>query len=158
MLSKKQLELISLAIGEFSGNYAEVREQAAAVERAFRAELARQFQPHFTSFVGSLPRETIEEKQELAKVVNYEMNRLGLALRVPKTGECAFLGADTAGNPNKGEFHFGVRRGEKNTKSRCGEDLPKLELMANDGSRDTKVDWFTKVEASMRPHVRGRRR
>jgi hypothetical protein len=156
VLSSEEVDRLRSAVGHFTQEYATVRAQAAARERAFRDELAREIQPHLIEYLRSLPSSTVEDKQQLAKTANYETARLGLSFRVPKTGECGFLGADAAGDPNVGEFYFGVLRGNKSTKVRCDAHLPPLEVMAYDGSRDTKINWYERVEASRQGNFRKR--
>jgi hypothetical protein len=86
--------------------YLEMKERLSAVATEFRQLLASMLEPVFNEVTKELPTDTYEDKQTFCKVVNSELNDLGLAVMCPFTGYPARLVAGTGGNPEKGRFEF----------------------------------------------------
>jgi hypothetical protein len=98
-----------------------------------RVQIASEFEQPLNDEATSRPHESYEEKKELAKWVNAELRRFGLALKCPKTGRPAILIGHATGVPGVGRFHIEVL-GEEGVAKRTytGVQLPTLELTLAD--------------------------
>jgi hypothetical protein len=76
-----------------------------------------------------MPKETVLEKQSLARWVNAQMAWLGLALKCPKTGGVSTLQADTGNDPRVGRFQFYHYQGSKKKITVSKGTLPELEVV-----------------------------
>ena len=136
--------------------YLSARATAASYQHTLRTALACGLQRQFVRYVATLPCETLEQKQVVAKFVNYELSSLGLSLRCPSTGQSALLVADAGPKPVAGRFVFEICLTNGHRTRRAPSDhLPELELMPYDGSRDVKINWFDRVSGLACPD-RGR--
>ena len=72
------------------------------VDASFRGALARRIEEAFNQHVGGLPAATYDDKRALARWVNAELRRFGLAVVCPKTRRPAVLLADPGGVPGAG--------------------------------------------------------
>lgn len=75
--------------------------------RAFdmaREEIAKAFEPVLNEVAAKMPQATYEEKKELAKWVNAELRRFGLAIKNPHSGKPCLLMGNPGGKPGFGRF------------------------------------------------------
>ena len=104
---------------------------------------------------------TLTKKKDVAKWVNYELDRLGLSARCPKTGKSALLVAiwDRNSPQSRGRFQFVTKINERRNNYNCTSgDVPYLELMAYDGTRDIGINWHDRVNQGkndVRGHLSG---
>jgi hypothetical protein len=98
-----------------------------------REQMAAELEQPLNDEASNRPHESYEEKKELAKWVNAELRRFGLALKCPKTGRPAILIGHATGVPGVGRFHIEVL-GEEGVAKRTytGVQLPTLELTLAD--------------------------
>lgn len=112
--------------------YALRRDAAYRLQRVVREELVRAIEPVLNAEAQDRPHSTYAEKKSLARWLNGELRRLGLALRDPSGHRCFLLGS-TGGPGGNGRFVFeytderGVRRHPVSSAV-----LPHLELMPDD--------------------------
>lgn len=113
----------------------------AAESHTFRQELAAQLAPALNAHIQAMPHETLDQKKELARWVNEELERFGLAVQCPKTGLPAKL-RGTAGNwPGVGTFCYQIYRNGKPEKSAYSDTLPELTLMDAIPPKESQVTW-----------------
>ncbi len=104
---------------------------AAAKTHALRQQIATELAPALNARIQELPHDTLEQKKELARWVNDQLEPLGLAVQCPKTGLPAKLwgikGSYKPGEMN-GSFCFEVSKDGKKVKSAYSDALPVLTL------------------------------
>jgi hypothetical protein len=101
------------------------------VDKKFRGALARRMEDAFNQRVGDLRATTYDDKRALARWVNAELRRFGLALVCPKTRRPAVLLADPGGTPGAGRFQFQSETPEgRMVRAYSSAALPRLELTA----------------------------
>jgi hypothetical protein len=103
----------------------------ADVDKAFRVAIARRVTDAFNRHVVTMPAASYDDKRALARWVNAELRRLGLALVCPKTRRPAVLLADPGGAAGVGRFQF-QSEGPDGRKVRAysSATLPVVELTA----------------------------
>ncbi len=131
-----QREIASRLKGMADLSYDEARAVLLDFESSAREAIARALSPHFVYHVTFMPQETYDEKRELAKWVNGELRRFGVAIRCPKTDLPAFLVADPGGRPGFGRFQLEVTLDGKPHRSVSSGTLMHLSLMAAPVKRD----------------------
>jgi hypothetical protein len=103
----------------------------ADVDKAFRLAMAQRLAAAFNKYVVALPASSYDDKRALARWVNAELRRLGLAVVCPKTRRPAVLLADPGGVSGVGRFQF-QSEGPDGRKVRAysSATLPVVELTA----------------------------
>lgn len=126
-------ENVASKIGDLSGDYAARRGALTALHDVTRSTIANALEPALNEQAAAMPHATYEEKKDLAKWINAELRRFGLAIKCPKTGRPAILIGHATGVPGVGRFHIEVL-GEEGVAKRTytGVQLPKLELTLAD--------------------------
>jgi len=103
----------------------------ADVDHIFRMALARRLEDAFNHQVGGMPAATYDDKRTLARWVNAELRRFGLALVCPKSKRPSVLLADPGGTPGVGRFQFQSESPEgRKVRAYSSATLPRLELTA----------------------------
>ena len=101
-----------------------------------RSVIAAALEPSLNKYAATVPHETYDEKKELAKWINAELRRFGLAIKSPDTGSPCLIVATTGRNPAVGRFvldytdEFGKRHHPLSSGT-----LPHLEVMLDDLTR-----------------------
>jgi hypothetical protein len=100
-------------------------------DRQFRAALSRRLEEALNNEVVAMPCTTYDNKRAVARWVNAQLRRFGLALVCPKTKRPAVLLADPSGVPGTGRFQFQSETpdGEK-VRAHSSATLPRLVLTA----------------------------
>lgn len=103
---------------------------------AVRQEIAAALEGPLNEHIAALPQGTYEEKKDLAKWVNAELRRFGLAIKAPKTGHPCLIVGTTGNRPEIGRFVFDYTdaQGQRQHPASFAE-LPKLELTLDDLTR-----------------------
>lgn len=114
-------------------DFAALRQQMTESFDRNREQIAAELEQPLNDEVSHRAHESYEQKKELAKWVNAELRRFGLAIKCPKTGRPAILIGHATGVPGVGRFHIEVL-GEEGVAKRTytGVQLPKLELTLAD--------------------------
>jgi hypothetical protein len=135
------------------------REEAVELERVFLQLIAERLQNQFNHFLRQIPHETLEQKRNLAKFANAELQRLGLAIRCPKTGRSALLVADGYGDEVGGRFTLKIQlECGRETHRTHSYELPVLQLMADDRTRSTRKERFQWAQRVIAEHQRRKNR
>lgn len=126
-------EGVASKLGDLPEDYPARRQVLAALHDVTRSTIAKALESVLNDHAAEMPHATYEEKKELAKWVNAELRRFGLAIKCPKTGRPAILIGHATGVPGVGRFHIEVL-GEEGVAKRTftGVQLPKLELTLAD--------------------------
>lgn len=138
----------------------------AKLNHEYRQELAAQLTPALNAKIRAMPHGTHEEKKELARWVNEEVERFGLAVKCPNTGLPAKLVGDKGDYTGTGRIQFLTLNAEGKRKPTASpKELPELELIdANPpqerehaaASEQPEASWQEKVgpKASRSGHKR----
>ncbi len=119
-----------------AGEYSTLRSKLDGMFDHARQDLARQLAPALQKEALSRPHETYEQKKSLAKWINGELRRYGLAIRCPRTGQPSLLLANAGGVAGIGRFHIEhTDSAGKRHRSVTSVTLPPLDLMTDDLSR-----------------------
>ena len=101
------------------------------VDDRFRRSMASRLANAFNVEVSTMPAATYDDKRTLARWVNAELRRFGLAVVCPKTQRPAVLLADPGGIPGAGRFQFQSETPEgRKVRAYSSAVLPRLELTA----------------------------
>jgi hypothetical protein len=93
--------------------------------------MARRLEEALNQHVGGMPAATYDDKRAIARWVNAELRRFGLALVCPKSRRPAVLLADPGGIPGAGRFQFQSETPEgRKVRAYSSATLPRLELTA----------------------------
>jgi len=135
---------IARLLGELPDDYGRLRQALADWSLDFRAALAARLEPAFNQYLQSIPHQTLEQKKTLAKFVNYELSLLGLSVSCPKTGRAALLLAHPGRHAHEGRFVLQIltEDGRRSVKT-ASQELPYLNLMPYNMTREYGVDWYT---------------
>ena len=76
------------------------------VDKTFRGAVARRLEEALNEQVSAMPAASYDDKRTLARWVNAELRRFGLALVCPKSRRPSVLLADPGGTPGAGRFQF----------------------------------------------------
>lgn len=103
-----------------------IAERMYDIKRQAAAELA----PALNARIQAMPHDTLEQKKELARWVNDQLEPLGLAVRDPKSGLPAKLRGTTGSNqwPDVGRFIIEIYTGGKQKVTSTSYKLPELTL------------------------------
>lgn len=122
--------LASALKGLRGGDYANQRALLVRISDATRAAIAKAFGPILTERAKAFPQQDYEDKKALARFINSELRRFGLAIKCPKTGMPAFLVAHPGGQPGIGRFHLEVTDSGKPRRTVTSSEFPEsLSLM-----------------------------
>jgi hypothetical protein len=101
------------------------------LDEKFRGALARRLEEALNEHVGGMPAATYDDKRALARWVNAELRRFGLALVCPKSRRPSVLLADPGGIPGAGRFQFQSQSPDgRKVRAYSSATLPRLELTA----------------------------
>jgi hypothetical protein len=115
----------------FPDGYQPLTAKLRDVDEKFRGALARRLEDAFNRHVGGMPSATYDDKRALARWVNAELRRYGLALVCPKSRRPAVLLADPGGVAGVGRFQFQSESPEgRKVRAYSSAALPRLELTA----------------------------
>ena len=103
--------------------------ELAKINHLYRQLLAEQLAPVLNAKIQAMPHDTYEEKKTLAKWVNAEVERFGLAVKCPKTGLPATFRGHTGNWAEIGRFGFEVYIDGKRKVSAYSDKLPELQLI-----------------------------
>ena len=111
--------------------YEQVASVIAEANHDFRREMAARLEPALNADIQGMKHDTLEQKKELGRWVNEELEPLGLAVQCPNTLKPAKLRATTGSSnwPDTGRFYFETVKNGKQTKSAFSGPLPVLTLM-----------------------------
>ncbi|HKQ48575.1 MAG TPA: hypothetical protein VJZ71_10940 [Phycisphaerae bacterium] len=116
--------------------YEQARNRAVAMCDKVRIDAARLLEPALAAEASRQPQRTYDEKKTLAKWVNAELRRIGLAIRCPRTGRPSLLLANAGGQPGIGRFHLEHTDAEgRRHRSVTSVALPELKLMPDELTR-----------------------
>lgn len=103
----------------------------ADIDRIFRGALAKRLEEALNQQVSTMPAARYDDKRVVARWVNAELRRFGLALVCPKTRRPSVLLADPGGTPGIGRFQFQSETPEgRKVRAYSSALLPRLELTA----------------------------
>lgn len=97
---------LARVLADMPDDYAARRRSLAALSDSVRAAIASTLGPALNAQAAAMPQVTYEDKKKLAKWVNAELRRFGLALAVAGTPAPCLLTANTGGRPGIGRFAF----------------------------------------------------
>jgi hypothetical protein len=101
------------------------------VDKNFRVAVARRLEEALNQQVNVMPAASYDDKRALARWVNAELRRFGLALVCPKSQRPSVLLADPGGTPGTGRFQFQSESPEgRKVRAYSSAVLPRLELTA----------------------------
>jgi hypothetical protein len=101
------------------------------VNKNFRGAVARRLEEALNRHVSAMPAASYDDKRALARWVNAELRRFGLALVCPNSGRPAVLLADPGGIPGAGRFQFQSQAPDgRKVRAYSSATLPRLELTA----------------------------
>lgn len=147
---------IRAIVGKLPKSYDERRSVLVALSDAFREEVGRSLGPAINERLAGMPKETYDEKKALARYVNAELRRFGLAARCPKTGRASILQADYGRHPEHGRFQMdNVDDEGRRDRSLSFNDLIPLELVPDDLSRASWGKWAGEERAKASKRTRG---
>ncbi len=118
--------------------YADYRAECERVFDGGREAVGRVLEPALNAEAQQRPRHTYEEKKELAKWINGELRRFGLALKGPRTDRPCLLMGNPGGRPGFGRFvlEYTDEAGKRHHPLTSVE-LPGLTLMLDDLTRSS---------------------
>lgn len=111
--------------------YQEVRDRLRRASEAFHNLLAAELSGPFNAHFREAPKATLDEKRELARQSNADLRQLGVAIKCPKTGLPAFLGADGSRNEDRGRFQLCMKRDGKKRLTLTRARAFEVELMGH---------------------------
>jgi hypothetical protein len=124
------------ALGDLPAEYDALRDSLGKMSEVFRVSLAEKLEPALNARAATMPQETYEDKKTLAKWINAELRRLGLAIKDPKTGKPCHLVGDSGNKPGIGRFMLNYTEDAgKLVHTVTSVTLPPLTLMPDDLSR-----------------------
>jgi hypothetical protein len=101
------------------------------VDKTFRRAVASRLEEALNEQVSAMPAASYDDKRALARWVNAELRRFGLALVCPKSRRPSVLLADPGGTPGAGRFQFQSESPEgRKVRAFSAAALPRLELTA----------------------------
>ena len=121
---------------------AQLREEMHAARMQIAAELA----PALNIHIRAMPHGTYDEKRELARWVNAELEPLGLAVQCPKTGLPAKLRGMAGHWRGIGRFGIEVSIDGKQKTPTVSDSLPELTLTDAAPPREAEVNWQKAVK------------
>ncbi len=113
----------------FPEGYQPLTGKVLDVDQSFRRALAARLEEPLNQQVSVMPAATYDDKRAVARWVNSELRRVGLALVCPKTRRPSVLLADPGGTPGIGRFQFQSESPEgRKVRAYSSAMLPRLEL------------------------------
>jgi hypothetical protein len=138
-VSEEQISILTAVdrfIRTLPDTYRPRRKSLENFSDSVRQKLATALEPSLNVYAVTLPQTTYEEKKALAKWVNAELRRFGLALRCPGTNQPCLLQAYQGNHPEIGRFRFDFVDAEGHRRQPISSaNLPRLELMLDDLTR-----------------------
>lgn len=126
-------------------SYEETVAKLAKLTHEFRQRVAEELAPALNARIRlpDMPHETLEQKKELARWVNEQIEPLGLAVQCPNTGLPAKLRGVTGSNrwPDVGRFCCEIYKDRKQKKTAYWDSLPELTLTDVTPQREPEVNW-----------------
>jgi exopolysaccharide biosynthesis WecB/TagA/CpsF family protein len=128
--------------------YDEQAPEVARLSHAFRERIAAELAPTLNAKIREMPHDTLEQKKELARWVNDELEPLGLAVQCPNTKLPArFMGIAGSYRPGvDGSFSFEVRKDGRRVKTAQSDTLPELTLTDATPQQEPDVKWEKAVK------------
>jgi hypothetical protein len=138
--------------------YEKKAESLAGLNHEFRQRIAVELAPELNAKIQGMEHETLEQKKELGRWVNEQLEPLGLAVQCPNTGRPAKLRGMTGGSswPDTGRFCFETHHDGKREKSSYSETLPELMLTDATPTQEPETPWQAKVGPKTRRQDRKR--
>jgi hypothetical protein len=129
--------------------YDAVADRLGEETRTFRQRVATELAPALNARIRmpDMPHDTLEEKKELARWVNDQLEPLGLAVQCPNTGLPAKLRGFAGNWPEVGRFAFEVYKDGKRERSAYSDTLPELTLTDANPSLEPEEKWRQTVES-----------
>ncbi|MGD9790596.1 MAG: hypothetical protein AB7Q00_12655 [Phycisphaerales bacterium] len=135
-LRKAFLDALESAVSSLPNDYENRRNALVEIHDLVRERLAKSLEPALNAEAANRAHSTYEEKKDLAKWINAELRRMGLAIKDPKMNIPVLLVGNTGANPAKGRFVLDRRTDDgKRIQSTASVELPRLELMPDDLQR-----------------------
>lgn len=155
LVSEEEREGIRVLLRGAPAGFEQRYAKFAALRAAFHQELSIALEPAFNEFAKQLPRDTIQDRNDLAVEVNGRLRTLGLTLKCPRTGKPAIIITDRhdPDRPEESRFRLQVQ-GEDGRRQRTvtSKELFSLDLMPDPG----RVESFAR--GYRKPPDRGRTR
>ena len=121
--------------------YEEKADKLAGLNHEVRQRFAAELAPALNTRIQTMPHDTYEEKKELARWVNDQLEPLGLAVQCPNTGLPAKLRGHAGNWPGVGRFAFEVYSDGKRKTPSVSDKLPELTLIDATPPNEAEVDW-----------------
>ena len=141
---KQRLEAL-LATTPDAGGYTAQSQELEELSHEFRRQVAARLEPALNAQIQAMPRETYEEKKEVARWVNQELRRFDLAIKCPKTGRPSSLCANQGNHPEIGRFSIEHTIDGKKHRPVNSPELMHLELMEASPRREALSEWHARV-------------
>ena len=123
-------------LGSLPSGYSARRTALAELSDVFRDAIARALEPALNEHLKAMPQATYDDKKDLAKYVNAELRRFGLALRSRKTDHPTLLRCDPGRQMQEGRFQLDYIDAEgRRHRPENSSKLPYLNLMVDDLTR-----------------------
>jgi len=120
-------------------DYRQASADANQLSRLFHSELAQALTPRLNAYLANIPKSSLAEGRALATFCNFELAKLHLAIRCPKTGKEATLFAD-ARSTDRDAPRFRLHlRGANQTRTQTSVEMPTLELMEDTASSNVSL-------------------
>ena len=111
-------------------DYESLRRRLTKASELFHELVVERLCEPLNTHLASLPAESLEQKQEVSRIVNRDLRAIGLTLRCPVTGEPAILRARPGLGQPGGRFQFELTGPEAERRvTRSSSKLFTLELM-----------------------------
>jgi hypothetical protein len=124
-------------------------ENIAALNHEFRQRIAAELAPALNAHIQAMPHETLDQKKELARWVNEQLEPLGLAVQEPKTGRPGKLRGATGNWPGAGCFQIEVKIDGKQEYPTVSDTLPTLQLMDAEPPQEVRAGYRELVKRKL---------
>jgi hypothetical protein len=124
------------------------------ITHACRQHFAGELAPALNAEVRAMPHADLDGKKAVCDFVNGELERLGLAVKCPKTGLPAKLKGNAGNWPEIGRFAFEVYIDGKRERSAYSDKLPELQLIDANPANELESGWQAKVGPKASRHGR----
>jgi hypothetical protein len=140
-------ETASSFLSQIPSDFSELSLQGQNCLDTLREVIATHLEPVVNQYANDQPRATWEEKRALASTVNENLQKLGLAIKCPETGNPAILIADRrSDSPEVTRFRLHVRKpGGGRAAKGVWRELPPLELMLDSGRVEPFAKWTQRL-------------
>jgi len=126
--------LVESDLSRVSADYASLRQYFLAQREALTNLTARNLRDALNAHIASLPKDSYEQKRQLATWLNTELRSLGVAIRCPKTGLPTYLRAHIGREPTVGRFRLDYWDGSVRQHPASFNELPPFEFIAAEQS------------------------